>query len=137
MASTKTGTGSSGGTWEEYKAVKIDIHQTMVIADHAPDLGKPEPGAIRFMKMCQTRGYFIWLSCGGFRGSSTEFKAKVTKWLKSYGLDTQQIGFMPDNRYIIDISDRAVQFDGNWNKIQVETQKRMDSLERTKDPDIR
>jgi hypothetical protein len=129
---------SGGGDWKQYKAVKVDIHQTMVQADHAPELGAPTPGVVGFLHHVQDRGYRIVLSCGGFRGGAAEdasFKQKVTAWLKKNRIDTDRVDFSPDERYIIDISDRAVTYRGDWGAMWAETKSRMDHLEKTKSPD--
>ena len=130
-------TGSAGGHWREYRAVKVDIHQTLVRAKHSPDLSEPEPGAIEALKHWQQQGIHIWLSCGGFRtGSDAEdYKAKVKRWLARHGVDPDQgIGFMPDQKYMADISDRAIQFK-DWKSARAEADRRLAALEQHHDPD--
>lgn len=127
--------GSAGGDWKEYLAVKIDIHQTMVTASHSPELGTPEPGAIAAIKEWQKRGVFVWLSCGGFRPPADDYKKKVKLWLARHGIDPDKgIGFMPDQKYVIDISDRAIQFK-DWPSAKAEADRRLAKLERTHTPD--
>lgn len=124
--------------WKEYRAIKLDIHQTMVQAAHAPELGAPTPGVVTFMRRVQSKGYHIILSCGGFRGGAAEdaaFEGKVRAWLKTNGVDAKGVTFLPDDRYIIDISDRAITFRGDWNEMWAETQNRIAQLERTHSPD--
>lgn len=126
--------------WKDYRAVKVDIHQTMVQATHAPDLGAPTPGSVTFLRRVQQSGYHLILSCGGFRGGAAEdqaFEDKVKAWLKANGLssDPALVTFLPDERYIIDISDRAVTFRGDWDAMWKETLNRMNNLERTHSPD--
>lgn len=129
--------GSAGGDWKEYMAVKIDIHQTLVRAHHSPDLGTPEPGSVEAIKTWQKEGVFVWLSCGGFRpGKGTqEYKQTVRRWLQRHGIDPDDgIGFMPDQKYIIDISDRAIEFK-DWPSARREADRRLAELRRTHDPD--
>lgn len=124
--------------WQDYRAVKIDIHQTLVQAQHAPDLGAPTPGVLVFLRRVQQKGYHVILSCGGFKGGAAgdaEFKDKVVAWLKQHGVDPRGVTFLPDERYIIDISDRAVTFRGDWDAMWRETLNRMDHLEATRSPD--
>lgn len=127
--------GSAGGDWREYRAVKIDIHQTMVKAHHSPDLGTPEPGAVEFIKDLQKRGVAVWLSCGGFRPPAADYKQKVKLWLARHGIDPDKdIYFLPDQKYIIDISDRAIPFT-DWPAARKEAERRLAELERTHNPD--
>lgn len=129
--------GSGGGKAAEYKAVKVDIHMTLVQAKHSPDLGPPAPGAIDALKDWQRRGIYIWLSCGGFRGDSADYKAKVKLWLSRHGIDPSRgIGFMPDQKYMADISDRAVPFK-DWSQAKAEADKRLASLEKEGSPDAK
>ena len=127
--------GSAGGDWKEYLAVKVDIHQTMVKAHHSPDLGTPEPGSVEFIKEMQKRGVVVWLSCGGFRPPAEVYKKKVRTWLASHGIDPDKnIRFMVDQKYVIDISDRAIQFK-DWPSARREAERRLADLERTHNPD--
>lgn len=127
--------GSGGGNPAEYRAVKIDIHMTLVSSKHSPDLGSPEPGAIEAIKDWQKRGIHIWLSCGGFRGDSGAYKKKVRLWLARYGIDPDQgVSFMPDQKYMADISDRAVPYT-DWKTAKAEADRRLAILDKEGNPD--
>lgn len=129
--------GSGGGDPKEYKAVKVDIHQTLVEAKHSPELGTPAPGAIEALKDWQQRGVHIWLSCGGFRGDSADYKKKVRLWLARHGVDPYKgIGFWPDQKYMADISDRAIAFK-DWKSAKAEADRRLAYLEKEGSPDAR
>jgi hypothetical protein len=127
--------GSGGGDPKEYKAVKVDIHQTLVQSKHSPELGPPAPGAIEALKAWQQAGVQIWLSCGGFRGDSADYKKKLRLWLQRYGIDPDKgVGFLPDQKYMADISDRAVPFT-DWASARKEADRRLASLAKEGNPD--
>lgn len=135
--------GSAGGGLDEYRWIKCDIHGALNEAEHQPDLKAWKPGAIAFMKaVLAKKGWGLMLSCGGFRddggGKDRAFKEKVDAALLRQGIDRKnsRIIYSPDDRYILTINDRGVDFENNWPELQTLALKMIAEAERTGSPDV-
>jgi hypothetical protein len=106
----------SAGT---YEAVDIDWHQCLTDAERSPELGEAQPGAIEAIQALRQAGLTVYLSCGGLSGpDGAALRARMRAWLLEHGIDPDDgIEFRAKPRTLAVVDDRAIRYDGDWQRI--------------------
>lgn len=130
--------GSAGSSWEKYRAIDIDFHQTLSNALKSPLLGTANPGMLELVQavLNEDPRNKIIISCGGIGDYGEKLKAAYRMWLRRQGLDPSRFDFEDKPRTVAVIDDHALQYNGhNAPELTREVLRRLRNLE-TQGPDI-
>lgn len=82
-----------------------------------------------------SRGFGVYLTCGGFASNGPEFKDKVKRWLDRNGLDSSQIKLVSKRKTVMVLDDHAIRYEGQ--DLVGEFKKRANKLDNEGSPDVR